>query len=73
MLQIYYDAKAIAPHIDYLNILAFDFYTATTNSPKEADYPAPLYSASQREPEATVDGNVRHYLEQGIPGNKCFP
>ncbi|XP_018329282.1 chitinase-like protein Idgf4 isoform X2 [Agrilus planipennis] len=69
--SVYYDTRALIPNVDFVNLLAFDFYTPGRN-PKEADYPSPLYSLIDRKPDENADAWVRHWLENGAPNNKLI-
>ncbi|KAG7212244.1 hypothetical protein KM043_012575 [Ampulex compressa] len=65
----YYDVKALVPNIDAVHLFAFDQRTPE-NSPKEADYPAPIYRGHKRVPEDNTDAIVRYWLNNGTPGSK---
>lgn len=66
---IYFDTRNLLQHIDFVNLMAFDYYTPKRN-PKEADYPAPLYQLIDRKVEENGDNEVKHWLETGAPNNK---
>lgn len=51
---LYLDVPAIKNYVDFVNIAAFDVVTPIRN-PKEADYPSPILSVSDRNTEETVD------------------
>lgn len=51
---LYLDVPAIKNYVDFVNIAAFDVFTPIRN-PKEADYPSPILSVSDRNTEETVD------------------
>lgn len=57
---VYYDPRQIAPHIDFVSIQAYDFYTPERN-PKEADYTAPLYDLIDRKYDENGDYAVRYW------------
>lgn len=57
---VYYDPRALAPNLDWVNIMGFDFQTPKRN-PKEADYPAPLYALHERNPHNNVDAIVAYW------------
>lgn len=57
---VYYDARGLAPYVDFINLLAFDFYTPERN-PKEADYPAPLYELIDRKQDENIDVQVSYW------------
>ncbi|KAG7212243.1 hypothetical protein KM043_012574 [Ampulex compressa] len=65
----YYDARALAPNIDAVHLFAFDQKTPE-NSPKQADYPAPIYCSSNRAQEDNIDAAVGYWLDNGTPGSK---
>ncbi|XP_046992107.1 chitinase-like protein Idgf4 [Schistocerca americana] len=67
--SLYYDPTALNQQIDQLHVLAFD-YRNPERDPKEADYPAPLYPAGQRDSDLSVDGNIRWFLENSFPASK---
>ncbi|KAG7212241.1 hypothetical protein KM043_012572 [Ampulex compressa] len=67
--SVYYDARLLAPNIDAVHLFAFDQKTPE-RSPKEADYPAPIYSSYNRVPDDNVDATVRYWLDNGTPGSK---
>lgn len=67
----YMDAQSISKHADFVNLWAFDFYNPTRN-PKEADYPAPLFSAFDRKPYENGDSLVKTWIEHGVDKNKLI-
>ncbi|KAI7815495.1 chitinase-like protein [Rhyzopertha dominica] len=68
---VYYDPRNLSPHLDFINLLAFDYYNPKRN-PKEADYPAPLYPLIDRKPDENGDALVRYWLDNGAPNNKLI-
>ncbi|XP_030758347.1 chitinase-like protein Idgf4 isoform X2 [Sitophilus oryzae] len=68
---VYYDPRALAPHVDFVSLHAFDFYTPQRN-PKLADFPAPLYDLIDRRPDENVDAWVKYWLSNGFPANKLI-
>ncbi|RZC35113.1 Glyco hydro 18 domain containing protein [Asbolus verrucosus] len=68
---VYYDPRALSPNLEFVNLLAFDFYTPDRN-PKEADYPAPLYELVDRKKDENVDAQVRYWLNNGAPAKKII-
>lgn len=54
------DARALMQHVDFVNLLAFDYYNPKRN-PKEADYPAPLYELIDRKSYENGDALVRSW------------
>nr|XP_023014132.1 chitinase-like protein Idgf4 isoform X2 [Leptinotarsa decemlineata] len=70
-LLLTYDARQIAPHIDFVTLQNFDFYTPQRN-PKEADYTAPLYELIDRKIDENGDYQVRYWLQNGMPNNKII-
>ncbi|KAJ8954361.1 hypothetical protein NQ318_011034, partial [Aromia moschata] len=67
--ELYYDPRQLAPHVDFVTLHAYDFYTPERN-PKEADYTAPIYELIDRKPDENGDYQVRYWLQQGCPNNK---
>jgi GH18 family chitinase len=65
----YFDVPSIVSYFDYINVNAFDFQTPVRN-PKEADYAAPIYAPSERNPEFNVDYQVNNLLQRGVPATK---
>nr|CAD7449217.1 unnamed protein product [Timema bartmani] len=65
----YYDASALAQHLDSITLLAFDYKNPSRN-PQQADYPSPLYSAGGRPINETADAAVKWWTDQGIQGSK---
>lgn len=68
---VYYDTRALIQHLDWVNLMGFDYQTPNRN-PKEVDYPAPLYELIDRHPDNNMDHLVRRWLETGAPGNKLI-
>src|SRR5262249_6269856 len=64
----------IAQYLDWINLMAYDFYTASS---AKTHFSAPLY-ASSADPEpdpkkrssSNVDAAVRAYLSAGVPAGK---
>lgn len=69
LFVVFYDPRNLAPHLDYVALHAFDFYTPQRN-PKLADYPAPLYELIDRRPDENVDAQVKFWLSNGCPASK---
>ncbi|XP_011138223.1 chitinase-like protein Idgf4 [Harpegnathos saltator] len=67
--SVYYDARLLAPNIEAVHLFAFDQKTPEY-SPKEADYPAPIYGSYGRVAEDNIDVSTRYWLENGTPGSK---
>ncbi|XP_034474765.1 chitinase-like protein Idgf3 [Drosophila innubila] len=67
----YFDAPAIAPKVDFVNLGTFDFVTPARN-PEEADYSSPLYEVfgENRLPHYNVNFQMEHWLLQRFPANK---
>lgn len=57
-LTVYYDVRLIAPNIEAVHIFAFDQKTPE-RSPKEADFPAPIYGSYGRVVDDNVDAATR--------------
>lgn len=66
---MFYDIPAIVNNLDYVNLMAFDFHTADRN-PEVADFPAPLYELSERNPEFSVNYQVNYWLNNHCPASK---
>ena len=66
---LYLDVPSIKNYVDFVNIAAFDVYTPIRN-PKEADYPAPTLSVSDRNTEENIDAWASYLIAGGLPANK---
>ncbi|XP_060536626.1 chitinase-like protein Idgf4 [Cylas formicarius] len=66
---VYYSPRELAPHVDFVVLHAFDFYTPQRN-PKLADFPSPLYELIDRRSDENVDAWVKYWLSNGFPQNK---
>ena len=66
---LYLDVVATSNNIDFLNLAVFDVQTPERNK-KEVDYPAPLYTPSERNPELNIDFQVSNLIKEGFPANK---
>lgn len=60
-LTVYYDARLLAPNIDAVHLFTFDQKTPEY-SPKEADFPSPIYGSYGRVPEDNIDISTRQVL-----------
>ncbi|XP_020277901.1 chitinase-like protein Idgf4 isoform X2 [Pseudomyrmex gracilis] len=67
--SVYYDARLLAPNIEAVHLFAFDQKTPE-RSPKEADFPAPIYGSYGRVVDDNIDTASRYWLENGTPGSK---
>ncbi|KAL7015299.1 hypothetical protein ACKWTF_016391 [Chironomus riparius] len=67
--SLYLDVPQIINNIDWVNIAAFDVQTPLRNK-EEADYAAPLYKPSERNPELNIDFQVTDLLARGVPTSK---
>lgn len=47
----------------------FDVQTAGRND-KEADFSAPIYAPSERDPQLNIDYQVKDIIKRGLPANK---
>lgn len=65
----YYDVSVIMNYLDFVVLGSFDFYTPERN-PKEADFAAPLYPLSERNPDLNVDSQVTYWLNNRAPATK---
>lgn len=66
---LYLDVPSTVNNFDWVNIAAFDYQTPARNK-KEADYPSPIYTPSERNAELNADSQVSTLLKQGVPANK---
>lgn len=66
---LYFDVSQIKNFVDFITIAAFDVYTPTRN-PKEADYPAPTLSVSDRNTEENIDAWASFFIAGGLPANR---
>lgn len=66
---LYVDVPKIKNNVDYVTISPFDVYTPTRN-PKEADYPAPTLSVTDRNIEENVDAQASYLIDNQLPANK---
>lgn len=69
--SLYLDVPATQNNIDSITLAAFDVQTPDRNK-KEADYPAPLYALSERNPELNVDYQVTSLIGRGFPASKII-
>ncbi|CAG9858301.1 unnamed protein product [Phyllotreta striolata] len=65
---VYYDPKRLSPHLDFIALHAFDFYTPQRNG-HLADFPSPIYELIDRREDENVDYWVKYWLN-GAPANK---
>ncbi|KAK7872126.1 hypothetical protein R5R35_005201 [Gryllus longicercus] len=65
MLGVAYDAAGIAEHVDLVNLMAFDFYTAATSNITAPN--APLGSSFGA---YSVERSVEQWLAAGVPAEK---
>ncbi|CAH2034696.1 unnamed protein product, partial [Iphiclides podalirius] len=63
---IYIDVPAIINHVDFVNLEAFDYFTAQRN-PKEADYAAPIYTPQSRNELQNANAAVNYFVQAGAP------
>ncbi|KAK9878477.1 hypothetical protein WA026_022119 [Henosepilachna vigintioctopunctata] len=68
---VYYDPKLLAPHVDFVNLMAYDFYTPQRN-PEEADYTSPIFELVDRRFDENVDFQVNYWLRNGAPSHKII-
>ena len=66
---LYLDVPAIKNFVDFVTVAAFDVYTPLRN-PKEADYPAPTLSVSDRNTEETIDAWGAFLVNGGLAPNR---
>lgn len=60
---------ATVNNLDWINIAAFDYQTPARNK-KEIDYPSPLYTPSERNPQLNADAQVKALVKSGVPTNR---
>ncbi|CRL05586.1 CLUMA_CG018142, isoform A [Clunio marinus] len=63
---LYLDVQSIKNYVDFITMAAFDVVTPIRN-PKEADYPAPTLSVSDRNTEENVDAWAAFLVSGGLP------
>lgn len=68
---LYLDVPQLKNSVDYITIAAFDVNTPARN-PKEADYPAPTLSVSDRNTEETIDAWATFLVQGGLAANKII-
>lgn len=66
---LYLDVPSIKNFVDFITVAAFDVYTPTRN-PKEADYPSPTLSVSDRNTEENIDAWASFLVAGGLPANR---
>ena len=66
---MYFDIPAMIHYVDWLSIAAFDQQTPERNK-KEADFTAPLYPLSERNPELNIDYQVTDLMGRTSPASK---
>lgn len=66
---LYLDVPQIKNFVDFITVAAFDVYTPTRN-PKEADYPSPTLSVSDRNTEENIDAWASFLIAGGLPSNR---
>lgn len=66
---LYLDVPEIKNYVDFVTIAAFDVNTPARN-PKEADYPAPTLSVSDRNVEENVDAWASFLIKGGLLANR---
>ncbi|KAM8713578.1 hypothetical protein ACLKA7_013837 [Drosophila subpalustris] len=67
--SLFFDVPAVINYLDFVNIAAFDFSTPQRN-PELADYAAPIYELSERNPQFNVDAQVKYWLRNSCPASK---
>ncbi|XP_023163971.2 imaginal disk growth factor 6 [Drosophila hydei] len=67
--SLFFDVPAVINYLDFVNLAAFDFFTPQRN-PELADYTAPIYDLSERNPEFNVDAQVKFWLRNSCPSSK---
>lgn len=66
---LYFDIPHIKDHVDWVNLNWYDVQTAARNE-KEADFSAPIYAPSERDPQLCIDYQVTDMITRGMPANK---
>lgn len=64
-ITVIYFMEIILNHIDFVSVLAYDFWGSTQHF-WQADYPAPLYSIRS----GNVDSIIHYFLEHDMPAAK---
>lgn len=67
--SLYIDVPSIKDNVDWINLNMYDVQTSRRND-KEADFSAPIYAASERDPQLCVDYTVTDMITRGLPANK---
>ncbi|ALC42082.1 CG5210 [Drosophila busckii] len=67
--SLFFDVPAVINYLDFVNLGAFDFFTPERN-PELADYSAPIYELSERNPEFNIDAQVKFWLRHSCPASK---
>lgn len=67
--SLYLNVTEIKDYVDFVTVAAFDVNTPTRN-PKEADYPAPILSVSDRNVEENVDAWASFLIKGGLLANR---
>lgn len=63
------DVNTLRNHVDYVNLLAFDYQTPE-RVPKEADYSAPLHHLDGRRLHDNGHYWINELFKYGLPANK---
>lgn len=69
--SMFYDPKFLAPHLDFVNLLAFDYYTPS-RTPEIADFTSPIYELVDRRKDENIDAQVKYWISNGAPGSKLL-
>lgn len=59
-----YELRELAKLLDHVHIMCYDYHGSWDN---KTGHNAPLYAPMN---EASVEGSVDYYIEQGVPANK---
>jgi chitinase len=66
--SLIYPSQAISNSLDWLNVMAYDLYTAAANnSPDKTGPPAALYNPTS---EVSGDAGIRAWIQAGVAANK---
>jgi GH18 family chitinase len=67
--SLYLDVPSTVSNFDWINVAAYDYQTPQRYKDK-ADYAAPLFTPSERNPELNANFQVTDLVARGVPSNK---
>lgn len=71
LITDYFDVPTIMNYLDFVILSPFDFHTPERD-PKEADFFAPIYPLSERDPELCADAQVNWWTSNRVPASKVI-